>query len=93
MRVTLPDGNRLELEDGATGADAARAIGEEWDRNPFVRLWRGLDEESDDRCRVGDEEAQLVLLASDYDGGHKAWVRFAETGRDDIVPGSAVERY
>jgi threonyl-tRNA synthetase len=28
MQVTLPDGNSLELEDGATGADAARAIGE-----------------------------------------------------------------
>jgi threonyl-tRNA synthetase len=28
IRVTLPDGKELELEDGATGADAARAIGE-----------------------------------------------------------------
>ena len=28
MKVTLPDGNELELRDGATGADAAHAIGE-----------------------------------------------------------------
>jgi threonyl-tRNA synthetase len=28
MKVRLPDGKELELEDGATGADAARAIGE-----------------------------------------------------------------
>src|ERR671934_2192650 len=28
MKVRLPDGNELELDDGATGADAARAIGE-----------------------------------------------------------------
>src|SRR3954466_9558799 len=28
MKVKLPDGNELELEDGATGADAALAIGE-----------------------------------------------------------------
>src|SRR3954468_7102708 len=28
MKVTLPDGNELELKDGATGADAAAAIGE-----------------------------------------------------------------
>ena len=28
VKVQLPDGNWLELEDGATGADAARAIGE-----------------------------------------------------------------
>src|SRR3954471_4333860 len=28
MKVPLPDGNELDLPDGATGADAARAIGE-----------------------------------------------------------------
>src|SRR3954465_9386193 len=28
MTVTLPDGTELKLEDGATGPDAARAIGE-----------------------------------------------------------------
>ena len=28
MKVTLPDGTELELSEGATGADAARAIGE-----------------------------------------------------------------
>src|SRR3954454_14860764 len=28
MKVSLPDGTELELEDGASGADAARAIGE-----------------------------------------------------------------
>src|SRR5918997_1449128 len=28
MKVTLPDGSPLDLPDGATGADAARAIGE-----------------------------------------------------------------
>ena len=28
MKVYLPDGTELELEDGASGADAARAIGE-----------------------------------------------------------------
>jgi glyoxylase-like metal-dependent hydrolase (beta-lactamase superfamily II) len=67
-------------------------IGDEWEHNAFVRLWRGLDEESDGRCRVGEEEAILVLFAPDYDGGHKAWVRWTETSRDDIVPGSMVER-
>jgi hydroxyacylglutathione hydrolase len=66
-------------------------IGAEWEENAFVRLWRGLDEEGSERCRVGDEEVTLVLWAPDYDGGHKAWVRWAD-GRDDIVPGSAVTR-
>jgi hydroxyacylglutathione hydrolase len=66
-------------------------IGEEWESNAFVRVWRGLDPESADRCRVGEDEATLVLWAPDYDGGHKAWVRW-DDGRDDIVPGSAVSR-
>ncbi len=66
------------------------SVGEEWERNPFVRLWRGLDEEGTGLCRVGEEEATLVLLARDYDGGGKAWVRWTDSGRDDIVPGSRV---
>ena len=66
-------------------------IGDEWENNEFVRLWRGLDEEGSESCRVGDEEATLVLWAPDYDGGHKAWVRWPD-GSDDIVPGSRVSR-
>jgi hydroxyacylglutathione hydrolase len=66
-------------------------IGDEWESNAFVRLWRGLDEEGTERCTVDGEEATLVLWAPDYDGGHKAWVRWPD-GRDDIVPGSRVER-
>ncbi|HEU0023570.1 MAG TPA: MBL fold metallo-hydrolase, partial [Thermoleophilaceae bacterium] len=45
-------------------------IADEWEHNAFVRLWRGLDSESTDRCRVGEDEATLVLWAPDYDGGH-----------------------
>ncbi len=66
-------------------------VGEEWESNAFVRVWRGLDPEGSEPCRVGDEHATLVLLAPDYDGGHKAWVRWPD-GRDDIVPGSMVAR-
>jgi len=67
-------------------------IGAEWEDNAFVRLWRGLGEEGTEPCRVGDEAATLILWGPDYDGGHKAWVRWEETGRDDIVAGSAVRR-
>ena len=67
-------------------------IGEEWESNAFIRLWRGLDEEGADACTVAGEAAKLILWAPDYDGGHKAWVRWDESGRDDIVPGSVVER-
>jgi glyoxylase-like metal-dependent hydrolase (beta-lactamase superfamily II) len=66
-------------------------IGDEWERNPFIRIWRGLDEESDEPCTVRGEPARLVLWAPDYDGTNKAWVRFPATG-DDIVGGSQVER-
>jgi len=71
-------------------------IGEEWERNPFVRVWRGLDEPGSEPCEVGPadgerEEATLVLWAPDYDGGNKAWVRFA-SGEEAIVGGSQVRR-
>ena len=66
-------------------------IGEEWEQNPFVRIWRGLDPEGTEAVRVGGEEATLVVWSPDYDGKGKAWVRFAD-GRDAIVGGSRVER-
>ena len=66
-------------------------IGEEWETNPFIRLWRGLDEEGDAEVKVLGEPARLILLGPDYDGGHKAWIRWPD-GRDDIVPGSVVQQ-
>lgn len=66
-------------------------IGEEWENNPFIRVWRGLDPEGDEQVTVQGEAATLVVWGDDYDGGHKAWVRWAD-GSDDIVPGSRVER-
>jgi hydroxyacylglutathione hydrolase len=66
-------------------------IADEWEHNAFVRLWRGLDEQGSESCKVADQEATLVLWAPDYDGGNKAWVRWPD-GSDDIVPGSQVVR-
>ena len=63
----------------------------EWESNRFIRVWRGLDPEGDEPCTALGEPATLVLLGDDYDGGHKAWVRWPD-GRDDIVPGSQVQR-
>lgn len=73
------------------GHREATTVAAERDSNPFVRVWRGIDPEGDEPCRVGGEEATLVLWAPDYDGGHKAWVRFP-SGEDAIVGGSQVER-
>jgi hydroxyacylglutathione hydrolase len=72
-------------------------IGDEWEANPFIRVWRGLDPEQSEPCSIGPpdaeerEQATLVLWAPDYDGGNKAWVRF-EDGSDAIVGGSQVKR-
>jgi hydroxyacylglutathione hydrolase len=66
-------------------------VAEEFDNNSFIRVWRGLDPEGDEPAKALGEDATLILLGDDYDGGHKAWVRWPD-GRDDIVPGSRVER-
>ena len=72
-------------------------IGEEWERNPFIRIWRGLDDETAEPVSLGPpdaderERATLVLWAPDYDGGNKAWVRL-DDGSDAIVGGSQVKR-
>ncbi|MGH2874808.1 MAG: MBL fold metallo-hydrolase [Solirubrobacteraceae bacterium] len=64
-------------------------VAEELEHNRFVRIWRGLDPEGDEPCTAMGEPATLILLGDDYDGGHKAWVRWPD-GSDDIVPGSQV---
>jgi hydroxyacylglutathione hydrolase len=66
-------------------------VGEEWENNPFIRVWRGLDPEGEEQCTAMGEPATLVLLAPDYDGGKKAWVRWPD-GSDDIVPGSQISQ-
>ena len=66
-------------------------IGDEKADNSFVRVWNGEDPEGDEQVTVWDKPATLVLLGDDYDGGHKAWVRWPD-GADDIVPGSQVQR-
>jgi glyoxylase-like metal-dependent hydrolase (beta-lactamase superfamily II) len=66
-------------------------IGVEWEKNPFIRVWRGVEPEGTERVRVAGEDATLIVWSPDYDGGGKAWVRF-DDGRDAIVGGSRVER-
>jgi hydroxyacylglutathione hydrolase len=66
-------------------------VADELEHNPFVRIWRGADPEGQEPCTALGEPATLILLAEDYDGGHKAWVRWPD-GADDIVPGSQVQR-
>jgi len=72
------------------GHTDATSVGSEWEHNAFIRVWRGLDPEGSEPCTALGEPATLILLGDDYDGGKKAWVRWAD-GKDDIVPGSRVE--
>jgi len=65
-------------------------IGREWEKNPFVRFWRGVDSEDARACRVHGEDATLVVWSPDYDGKGKALVRLAD-GDEAIVGASRIE--
>jgi len=66
-------------------------IGREWEENPFVRFWRCLDPAANEPCRVGGEEATIVVWSPDYDGKGKLLVRFTD-GREGILGGSRITR-
>jgi hydroxyacylglutathione hydrolase len=72
------------------GHAGGTTIGEEWENNPFIRLWRGFAGEPERACMALGRPALLQLRATDYDGGGKCQVRF-ESGGLDIVPGSQVQ--
>lgn len=84
--LALPRATRIH-----PGHTDATTVGAELDRNPFVRVWSGRDPEGSEPCTALGEPATLIVWAADYDGGHKAWVRFRD-GSDSIVPGSQVAR-
>lgn len=65
-------------------------IGREWQENPFLRAWRGIDPVVEQDCIAFGQAAKLLLRARDYDGGTKCWVRF-DDGKLDLVPGSRVQ--
>lgn len=74
------------------GHTDATTIGHEWENNPFIRLWRGIDSTFERSCTAFGQPAVLLLSARDYDGGQKCWVRFRDDDRVDVVPGSQVRQ-
>jgi glyoxylase-like metal-dependent hydrolase (beta-lactamase superfamily II) len=84
--LALPEATRIH-----PGHSDPTTVADELEQNPFVRIWRDRDPEGSEPCTALGEPATLILLAEDYDGGHKAWVRWPD-GSDDIVPGSQVQR-
>ena len=85
--LALPD--ETVLRPGHTDPST---VGEEKASNAFARVWSGVDPEGEEKVTVWDKPATLVLWGPDYDGGHKAWIRWDSDGADDIVGGSQVER-
>ncbi len=82
----------MTLDHGVTvhpGHTDPTTIGEEWENNRFIRLWRGLDPPADSACIAFGKPAFLMLRAPDYDGGTKCQVRYGG-GLIEVVPGSAV---
>ena len=84
--LALPRATRIH-----PGHTDPTTVADELEHNRFVRIWRGVDPEGTEPCTALGEPATLILLGDDYDGGHKAWVRWPD-GSDDIVPGSQVSR-
>ena len=82
--LTLPPETRI-----LPGHTDPTTVADELEHNRFVRIWRGADPEGDRPCTAFGDAATLVLLGDDYDGGHKAWIRWP-SGEDLIVPGSQV---
>jgi glyoxylase-like metal-dependent hydrolase (beta-lactamase superfamily II) len=84
--LELPDETRV-----LPGHTDETTIARERAENPFLRYWLGAAPALGEACRVGEEEATLLVWSPDYDGKGKALVRFAG-GRERIVGGSRVER-
>lgn len=80
----LPPGTAIH-----PGHMESTTVAEEERTNPFVRAWRGADPIPPTRCEAMGRPADLLLRATDYDGGTKCWVRFAD-GEEAVVPGSRV---
>jgi glyoxylase-like metal-dependent hydrolase (beta-lactamase superfamily II) len=83
--LALPDAVRI-----APGHAEPTTLGEERSGNPFLRVMLGLSPEGSGTARYAGREVRLVVWARDYDGGHKAWIRFPG-GEEATVPGSRVD--
>ncbi len=93
LRTTILD-RLLSLPEDLTiypGHGETTSVGHELERNPFVRLWRGLDQPGSRPGRVEGKRVTIEVWAKDYDGGHKAQVRFGND-RVEVVPGSKVQK-
>lgn len=82
--MALPDEVRV-----APGHADPTTIGDERAGNPFVRVMLGLEAGGSAEAMYDGRAVRLVVMAGDYDGGTKAWVRY-EDGTEATVPGSRI---
>jgi len=76
IKVTLPDGNELELADGASGRDAAAAIGPGLAKAALaVAVRRGGDEELRDLGQPLPDRAQIRIVTPDSGAEALALIR------------------
>ena len=84
--LTLPPATELY-----PGHMESTTVERELEANVFVRAWRGEEQLLEEPVQVAGNDVTLLLEGPDYDGGTKAWVRFAD-GREAVVGGSMVSR-
>ena len=84
--MELPPDTRLH-----PGHTDPTTVGEEWESNPSSGSGAGSTRRAPSAAGWATRRPRSCCSAPDYDGGHKAWVRWPD-GRDDIVPGSRVTR-
>ena len=75
--MALPPETRLH-----PGHREATTVGDEWESNPFIRIWRGVDPEGDEPCTVRGEQATLSCGAPTTTARTRRCVRFPSAGRD-----------
>jgi threonyl-tRNA synthetase len=75
MHVTLPDGTQLKLEDGATGEDAARAIGEGLARAALgIRISRNGDDAELRDLSAPLSDGDKIAIVTSRDADEALWL-------------------
>ena len=60
-------GTLMELDPATEihpGHSEPTTVAREWEHNPFIRIWRGLDREGSQPCVALGEPATLILLGA-----------------------------
>lgn len=89
MNILMQTPSTTQIYPGHAHATSTEA---EWNFNPFVRYWRGIESEHVRTCQALGRRGKLILEARDYDGGTKGLVEFDEPCERAIVPGSAIRK-